>query len=79
MRLPSKVTSYRESVLPKFPKILAILKEKDITPCDLYKKVKKYFDDICEFIEILDCLFLLEKIEFIEESGVLHYVEGNDV
>ena len=40
MKLPSKVTSYKESTISKFPIILKLLKEKDYTVSSLYTKIK---------------------------------------
>lgn len=74
MRLPNKVITYKESTIAKFPVILACLNEQDLTPGALYKKVKSKVDDIGEYIDILDCLYALGKIELIEYMGVLHYV-----
>lgn len=73
MKFPSKVTSYKESSLALFPAILNHLEKKDMTPSELYKKTKKKVAGIQEFLEILDCLYALNKIEL--EGGVLHYVD----
>jgi hypothetical protein len=73
MKIPSKVTPYKESTIAKFPVVLAILEKGDMTPTELYAKVKKSrIQDITEFIEVLDCLYAMNKIEIREE--VLHYV-----
>ena len=75
MKFPSKFISYKESSISKFPIILKELKEYDLSVKELYRKIKSSVDNYQEFIEILDCLFILGKIEFIEE--VLHYVKIN--
>lgn len=75
MRLPSKVTPYKSSILKKFPAVLEKLQEGDMQPHDLYKKVKAGGLQMAEFIEILDCLFVLGKIELIPDREVIHYVE----
>lgn len=79
MRLPSKVTPYRKSTLSKFPIVLAALQQQDMSPIDLYGKVKARGIDMADFVEILDCLFMLEQIELYPEKEVLHYVERNIV
>lgn len=60
MKFPSKVTPYKESIIAKFPVVLAILEKEDMTPSKLYTKVKKSkikdIKDIREFMEVLDCL-----------------------
>lgn len=75
MRFPSKVTSYQNSILAKFPVVLICLLEQDMKPRDLYKKVKSNVSDVGEFLEILDCLFALGKIEINREGSALHYVD----
>ena len=74
MKLPSKVITYKSSTIAKFPIILSVLREQDMAPGSLYKKVKSKVEDVGEFIEILDCLYALRKIELIDHLGVLHYV-----
>lgn len=79
MRLPSKVTPYRKSTLSKFPIVLSTLREQDMSPIDLFVKVKGRGIDMADFVEILDCLYMLEKIELYPEKEVLHYVERDSV
>jgi hypothetical protein len=72
MKLPSKVTPYKESTISKFPVVLSLLEKGDMTPQELYGKVKKTkIENISEFVEVLDCLYAMNKIEIHEE--VLHY------
>ena len=73
MKVPSKVTPYRESIIAKFPIVLSQLEKKDMTPNELYAKmIKSKIKDIREFVEVLDCLYAMNKIEIREE--MLHYV-----
>ena len=74
MKLPSKITSYEESVLSKFAPILVVLQNVDIEIFPLYEITEKYFCNVEEFIDTLDCLFALQKIIYDAEQGVLHYV-----
>lgn len=74
MRFPNKVTPYQASILAKFPAVLNCLETEDMRPDALYKKVKSKVLDVGEFLEILDCLYVLGKIELYEEGGMLHYV-----
>lgn len=73
MRLPSKVTPYRNSILARFPVILSELKKCDMSPEELFKTVKSKDLNASEFIEILDCLYLLGKIDLIPGKELLHY------
>ncbi len=76
MKLPNKIFTTKESCIGKFPVILNVVKEKPITPILLYKKTKKDFPSVIDFIETLDALFYLGKIKFNEKEGV-SYVDGN--
>ena len=74
MKFPNKVIPYQESILAKFPILLVHLEQQDMKPVDLYKKVKSKVSDVGEFLEILDCLYALRKIELNREGSALHYV-----
>ena len=74
MKLPSKITSYKESVLSKFPPLLGILQSADIGVFALYEATSKHFSGIEEFMDTLDCLFALNKVTYDLEREVLHYV-----
>ncbi len=77
MKFPNKVIPYNESVISKFPVILDALQKQDCSVLFLYKKCSKHISGISEFMDVLDCLFVLGKVEFYPEGGTLHYVEGN--
>lgn len=74
MRFPSKVTSYNDSILSKFPLVIKELTIEDLTPEKLFLRLKSKMDDINEFIDILSCLFAINEIVLIDEE-VLHYVK----
>ena len=79
MQLPNKIVSFKESVLYKFPIILCELDKNKISINELYMKTMKSFKSIDEFIDVLDCLFALNKIQYDEESGRLINVIWNCV
>lgn len=64
MLLPNKLISYDQSILPKFPVVLKELKNGPMSVHDLYKRVIKKMSGVSEFIDTLDCLYALGKIEF---------------
>ncbi len=41
----------------------------------LWEKKKEDFDNICEFMEVLDILYSLGKVKMGEKRGVLEYVD----
>lgn len=75
MKLPNKFITYKESIISKFPLVLEELKDYDLSISDLYKKIRKNIDGVQEFLDILDCLYALNKITLVEE--VVHYVKTN--
>lgn len=74
MRLPSKITSYRESVISKFPPILSVLQNSDMGVLALYESTMKYFSGIEDYLDTLDCLFALRRVRYDAEREVLCYV-----
>ena len=78
MRLPSRVTPYRNSTFAKFPKVLSLLKERDMYPQELYRQVKGKNFEVADFIEVMDCLYLLGRVELLK-GGVLRYVDGSQL
>ena len=74
MRYPSKICELKDSSISKFPLILELLKKNDLSIHDLYSSVKGTFKNIADYIEILDCLYALGKIEFNKETRRIHYV-----
>ncbi|ABJ60824.1 hypothetical protein LGAS_1467 [Lactobacillus gasseri ATCC 33323 = JCM 1131] len=77
LKMPSKVTDYKESTLANLPKILKALDKDAMNPQQLFAATKRYFDDVGEFVESLDCLFTLGKIRIDKETGVIHSVKAN--
>ena len=76
MKLPNKITSYSESSISKFPLILKTLREEDKSPIELYEKAKKERMSISEFMEVIDALYALGKID-LNGEGKIYYVTRN--
>ncbi len=74
MLLPNKLFSYNESILSKFPTVLKELKKGSLGVHELYQKVMSDLSGVNEYIDVLDCLYALHKIEYDDEEGVLRYV-----
>lgn len=74
MRLPNKVTSYQESTLSKLVVLLDVLCNGDVSLIELYSGTQQNFSDISEFIDAIDVLFALNKLEYDQKLEVLHYV-----
>lgn len=75
MRLPNKLYSYEESTLSKFPIVLRSLRDSDCGVTELYGRNKKLMPDVNEYMEILDSLYALGKIDIDDKEAVLRYVE----
>lgn len=74
IRYPSKICEYKDSSISKFPILLEVLKENDYSIHDLFSEVKGSIKSITEYIEILDCLYALGKLEFNKDTRRIHYV-----
>ena len=74
MKFPSKITSYGESVISKFPQILSLLQNSDTSVFALYEATMEKYSDVEEFIDALDCLFALRIIRYDAEREVICYV-----
>ena len=74
MKLPNKVTSYQESIFSKFNVLLDEMCNRDVSLTELYSATYQNFSDMSEFIDVLDVLFALNKLEYNDELEVLHYV-----
>lgn len=70
MLLPNKLFSYNQSVLSKLPAFLTEL-DNPTTPKDLYKSMHNAITGPMEFIDVLDCLYALNKID-IDNEGRLY-------
>lgn len=74
MKFPSKITSYKESIISKLVLLARELQKSDMTLIALYNKTRHSFDDLTEYIDAVDCLFAINKIDYLSDKGVLHYV-----
>lgn len=74
MKLPNKIISFNESVLSKCVPILNEVQNNDIGVITLFHKTESCYNSFEEYIDALDCLFAMKKIEYIAEKGVLHYI-----
>lgn len=75
MKLPNKFVNYKESVLSRFSPILEQLQKEDMTVIRLFSKIKGKVKNATEFIQILDCLYALGKIE--KKGELISYVDRN--
>ncbi|PRA51952.1 ABC-three component system middle component 7 [Pseudomonas sp. MYb115] len=69
--MPNKIISLDESCLLKAAKILEFLEEEDSVQ-SLYELKKNSFFDISEYIDALDLLFALGKINVNYTTGVIN-------
>lgn len=71
MRFPNKLYSYSETTIALFPVILQKLTQTPYAVNDLYKTVAKKMN-VIDFLEVLDCLFALGKIEYDAKREMLY-------
>lgn len=79
MRMPSKVNSFSDSVFGLFAPILDELQKRDMTPHELLEAIRTRVSEISIFLDALDCLYKLGKIEIPEGTEVLRYVKADNV
>ena len=79
MKMPSKVNSFSDSAIALFAPILEMLEETDMTPHDLLVATKTKVTEISIFLDAVDCLYKLGKIEIPEGTEVLRYVKADNV
>jgi hypothetical protein len=63
MRLPSKVTPFKDSILSILPLLLNEIKNMEVPPMILYEKIKSEIEGVSDFLIALDCLYALNKIK----------------
>jgi len=76
MRFPSKITTYKESILSKLHIVLEPLKIKDYSVLNLFNELSKKIA-LKDYIDILLCLYVLNEITLNKE--VIHYAKRNTV
>lgn len=76
MIFPSKMFSYEESVMFKFSIVLDALFEPQSAQ-RLYRMTAESFSSIVEYIDVLDCLYALNKIYFNEKGELMRSASGN--
>jgi len=77
--MPSKVNTFSDSVIALFTPILEKLEKRNMTPHELLVAMKTKVSDISVFLDALDCLYKLGKIEIPEGTEVLRYVKKGNV
>lgn len=79
MILPNKLISFQDCILAKTVHILEKTCDANYSVSELYEVVRKYFEDLNEYMLALDVLYVLEKIEYNEELQVIQYVKKNNL
>ena len=74
MLFPSKVTSFDESVLSKLPLVLDVLSQESKSASALFDIVRDNVNDIVEYLDVLDCLYAIGKIDYDPETRIIYYV-----
>lgn len=77
MKFPNKTILYNESVISKFPAILNRLSHGEMSASELFLALKPQTDFAgyaADFIDALDCLYALGKINFNPQTRRLSYV-----
>ncbi|MGL0823136.1 hypothetical protein XM79_u0050 [Vibrio vulnificus] len=70
MIMPNKIISIDESGIYKAAKLMSKI-DGDVEVTELYLKNKRLFADIPDYIEALDILFALKKVDLDLNNGVI--------
>lgn len=73
MIFPNKLKTYEESILSKLPIVLNIILEGKRDILEIYKLCENHFNEVQEYIYVLDILYILNKIKYVEGGRI--YVE----
>ncbi|CDB74156.1 ABC-three component system middle component 7 [Clostridium sp. CAG:265] len=75
MIFPNKLKTYEESILSKLPIVLNIILEGKRDILEIYKLCENHFNEVQEYIYVLDILYILNKIKYVEGGKI--YVEAD--
>lgn len=73
MIFPNKLKTYEESILSKLPIVLNIILEGKRDILEIYQLCENHFNEVQEYIYVLDILYILNKIKYVEGGKI--YVE----
>ena len=77
MLFPSRTANFERSVISKMVIVTDLLLRKKYKPQELFYEVKNSCD-LDEFIDALDCLYMIGKIDFDREKELIYIVESSD-
>lgn len=78
MLFPSRTAEYEQSVISKMFIVIKCLSRKTYRIDELYAEVKKHQCNLEDFIDALDCLYMIGKIKYKKEKGMICVVEQFD-
>ncbi len=73
MKFPSKVTKIHDSIVYKMTLLLEridAVEKYSLTVNELYGDLRDHFSNTIDFIEALDCLYALNRIDINEEDKI---------
>ena len=77
MLLPNKTIPYSDSVIARFSLVLDKLSSGEKNINNIYKSNKKKYGNIQNFVDTLDCLFAIGKIEIDENTEEIKLCSTN--
>lgn len=70
MIVPNKTITFQQSLLSKLPALIVAITNGSSNPIALYSAVAGEFADITQFMLALDTLFILEKVDLVNEGNL---------
>ena len=71
MKFPSRTANYEQSIISKMYIIIKYLYQGDYRVGELFKKASKHNCDLEEFIDALDCLYIIGLVKYNKEKELI--------
>ena len=78
MIFPSRATSYKSSVIPKMVITMNFLSQNNYKPDKLFQLMENNVTDVGEFLDVMDCLYLLGEIDITSNGEVTSFVKRDN-
>jgi len=59
----------------KLPLTLDLLRQNSLSVGELFQMMQNNVSDASEFLDVIDCLYALRKIDYDSDKGTLNYVD----
>ena len=75
MLFPSRTAEYEQSVISKMLIVMKCASQKNYRIGELYAEVKKHQCSLEDYIDALECLYMIGRIKYNKEEEMIYIVE----